>query len=99
MYDRPSTSQILAPSPRATTNGSPPTPRNARTGELTPPGKIARARFITSVELIDPSCLWSRRPVVLGDVHAPPSAATHEAHRALSRGSRSHRQRRLHRPI
>src|SRR5437016_13751077 len=38
MYSFPSTSQILAPAARATKKGSPPTFRNARTGELTPPG-------------------------------------------------------------
>src|SRR3989442_14370082 len=37
-YERPPTSQSLAPSPRARKNGSPPTPRKARTGLLTPPG-------------------------------------------------------------
>src|SRR2546425_5105636 len=37
-YERPSTSQMRAPSPRATKNGSPPTPLNARTGLFTPPG-------------------------------------------------------------
>src|SRR4051812_10864024 len=38
------------PSPRARTNGSPPTPRNARTGELTPPGNSSRARDMISFE-------------------------------------------------
>src|SRR5437660_6014702 len=38
MYSFPSTSQILAPAARSTKKGSPPTFRNARTGELTPPG-------------------------------------------------------------
>src|SRR6185503_6465922 len=38
MYSLPSASQIRAPSPFAATTGSPPTPRNARTGEFTPPG-------------------------------------------------------------
>src|SRR5881409_410394 len=37
-YERPSTSQRRAPSARATKNGSPPTPRKARTGLLAPPG-------------------------------------------------------------
>ena len=44
MYELPSTSQIREPSPRSTTNGSPPTPPKARTGELTPPGNSSRAR-------------------------------------------------------
>src|SRR5687768_10072459 len=43
---------MRAPSPRAATTGSPPTPRNARTGEFTPPGKSARARANTSAERI-----------------------------------------------
>ena len=38
------------PRPRSTTNGSPPTPPNARTGELTPPGNSSRARAISSCE-------------------------------------------------
>src|SRR4051794_14349393 len=48
MYSFPSTSQIRAPSPRAATTGSPPTERNARTGEFTPPGNSSRARAIMS---------------------------------------------------
>ena len=52
MYSLPSASQIRAPSPRAATIGSPPTPRNALTGEFTPPGKISRARAITSADRI-----------------------------------------------
>src|SRR5213080_4423916 len=50
MYSFPSTSQILVPSARATTNGSPPTLRNARTGELTPPGMRFCAREKNSEE-------------------------------------------------
>src|SRR5829696_1365834 len=41
---------MRAPDPLATTNGSPPTPPNARTGEFTPPGKSSRARAITACE-------------------------------------------------
>src|SRR5215467_10798187 len=52
MYSRASASQIRDPSPRFTTKGSPPTPRNARTGELTPPGNNARARSIRSCERV-----------------------------------------------
>src|SRR6266550_3263140 len=48
MYSVPSTSQIRAPSARATKNGSPPTLRNARTGELTPPGMRSCARVKSS---------------------------------------------------
>src|SRR5271169_6251489 len=38
MYSLPSTSRRCAPAARLTKNGWPPTARNARTGELTPPG-------------------------------------------------------------
>jgi hypothetical protein len=38
MYSFPSTSQIFAPCACVTKNGAPFTLRNARTGELTPPG-------------------------------------------------------------
>ena len=38
MYSLPSTSNMCEPSPRAINGGDPPTPRKARTGELTPPG-------------------------------------------------------------
>src|SRR5882672_105570 len=38
MYSRPSASQMRLPSPRSMKGGVPPTARNARTGELTPPG-------------------------------------------------------------
>src|SRR3982075_1166015 len=50
MYSLPSASQIRAPSPLAATTGSPPTPRKARTGEFTPPGKSSRARAIISAD-------------------------------------------------
>src|SRR5271168_2759679 len=38
MYSFPSASKMREPSPRAIKSGDPPTPRKARTGELTPPG-------------------------------------------------------------
>src|SRR3569623_285624 len=38
MYCLPSSSKRYAPSPRLKNSGAPPTPRKARTGELTPPG-------------------------------------------------------------
>src|SRR5690606_37742794 len=44
MYSRPSTSTSREPAPRSTKNGSPPTARNARTGEFTPPGINCFAR-------------------------------------------------------
>src|ERR1700731_75230 len=50
MYSLPSASQIRGPSPLAATMGSPPTPRKARTGEFTPPGKSSRARAINSAD-------------------------------------------------
>src|ERR1700683_5438611 len=39
-----SASQMREPLPRAINGGSPPTERNARTGELTPPGIMLSAR-------------------------------------------------------
>src|SRR5262252_1789937 len=44
MYSRPSASQIRLPKPRSMKGGVPPTARNARTGELTPPGMTLRER-------------------------------------------------------
>ena len=44
MYSLPSTSKRCEPSPRAMNSGLPPTLRNARTGEFTPPGIISWAR-------------------------------------------------------
>src|SRR5690242_16694043 len=48
MYRLPSTSVIHAPWPLAKKTGSPPTPRNARTGEFTPPGSSSLARANTA---------------------------------------------------
>src|SRR4051812_21965146 len=44
MWRRPSASQKYAPCARCTKRGVPPTARKARTGELTPPGMMRRAR-------------------------------------------------------
>src|SRR5882672_647518 len=44
MYSRPSASQMRLFSPRSMKRGVPPTARNARTGELTPPGIVFRER-------------------------------------------------------
>src|SRR5271169_241057 len=44
MYELPSTSNTREPSARAMNRGVPPTPRNARTGEFTPPGMRSWAR-------------------------------------------------------
>src|SRR6266516_4046994 len=43
MYSLPSTSHTRAPCALLTKNGCPPTARNARTGELTPPGMYFKA--------------------------------------------------------
>jgi hypothetical protein len=51
MYVRPSTSVIVAPSARAMNLGVPPTPLNALTGELTPPGISSMARLNREVDL------------------------------------------------
>src|SRR5205814_2144378 len=48
MYSAPSASQRRAPRPRVKKTGSPPTARNARTGELTPPGMLRLARSNSS---------------------------------------------------
>src|SRR5438067_1412630 len=45
MYSLPSASQMCPPSPRWMKSGCPPTARNARTGELTPPGITDSARL------------------------------------------------------
>src|SRR5437763_16910076 len=50
MYSSPSTSQIFAPFACVTKNGAPLTLRNARTGELTPPGISDWAREQSSDE-------------------------------------------------
>src|SRR2546429_2595082 len=49
-YVLPSTSVSREPSARATKKGVPPTARNARTGEFTPPGNTAFARSKSSSE-------------------------------------------------
>ena len=43
MNCRPSAAQTCGPLARAKKIGSPPTPRNARTGEFTPPGMTLQA--------------------------------------------------------
>ena len=49
-YSRPSASVRYGPDPRTMKRGVPPTERNARTGELTPPGVTARARARRAAE-------------------------------------------------
>src|SRR5258707_15156887 len=48
----PSTSSIVAPEPRVTKSGVPPTDLNARTGLSTPPGRMREAR-VKSVRLVE----------------------------------------------
>src|SRR5580765_5343921 len=48
MYSRPSASHRRLPLPRTMKRGVPPTARNARTGELTPPGMTFRERSNSS---------------------------------------------------
>src|SRR5690242_12979946 len=50
MYSLPSTSQTRAPLARLTKNGCPPTARNARTGEFTPPGMYFSASSKSSLD-------------------------------------------------
>src|SRR3982750_3419296 len=66
MYVRPSTSVIVAPFALLMNRGVPPTPRNARTGELTPPG-INSIAFANSVSDVDEAfcCLMCVRITVL----------------------------------
>src|SRR5258708_108667 len=88
MYSLPSTSQMRAPSPRSTTNGSPPTPWKARTGELTPPGKSSRARAISACDRVVSCC--SNCSVMMSSAEAPDRGAHHgqRARRAYGRGTR-----------
>src|SRR5256884_196438 len=51
-YVLPSTSVSREPAARATKKGVPPTARNARTGEFTPPGSTAFARSKSSSERV-----------------------------------------------
>src|SRR5262249_42713451 len=51
MYSLPSTSHTRAPSARPMNSGSPPTERNARTGELTPPGIDFFARSNSDLDI------------------------------------------------
>src|SRR5215470_11271204 len=80
MYSLPSASQICEPWPRTTKGGSPPTARNARTGELTPPGISISARFCS---LRDWSSLRAmREPPLLNDHYS--SAASMGRKRAVT---------------
>src|SRR5215475_7765390 len=51
MYSLPSSSHTCEPSPRSMKMGLPPTARNARTGEFTPPGITCCARLKSSSDL------------------------------------------------
>src|ERR1035441_6327503 len=59
MYSFPSTSNRCEPSPRAMKSGYPPTARNARTGEFTPPGIFNSARRNSSSDFV---CVMRSRP-------------------------------------
>src|ERR1035438_7661169 len=59
MYSLPSTSNRCEPSPRAMKMGCPPTLRNARTGEFTPPGIFSTARRNSSSDFV---CVMRSRP-------------------------------------
>src|SRR5439155_16701355 len=58
MYWLPSTSHTRAPLAFSTKNGCPPTARNARTGELTPPGMYFNASANKAADL---ACETTRR--------------------------------------
>src|SRR5215208_3552514 len=78
MSSCPSTSHTRAPAPRAMNRGAPPTARNARTGELTPPGITSRARANSAALVavvsawssgaIGPSCLREEPRRLFGEV-------------------------------
>src|SRR3569832_261161 len=63
MYCLPSSSKRYAPSPRLKNTGSPPTPRKARTGELTPPGMRRWACWNKSCERVMRPPSMSMRPI------------------------------------
>src|SRR3569833_3037973 len=63
MYCLPSSSKRYAPSPRLKNTGSPPTPRKARTGELTPPGMWRWACWNKSCERVMRPPSMSMRPI------------------------------------
>src|SRR3954471_25030601 len=52
MYWLSSTSQTVAPRPRAMNRGVPPTARKARTGESTPPGRSVSASAKSAAEVL-----------------------------------------------
>src|SRR4249920_897446 len=62
MISRPSTSQTWDPLALETKNGSPPTFRNARTGELTPPG-MNRLASANSEELVIEQLSSTQQPL------------------------------------
>src|SRR5260370_29667242 len=83
MYSFPSTSQIRAPSPRATKNGALSTLRNARTGEFTPPGIrfCARAKNSEEREIIQESIeYWSAVTMIQFDYSTTTSLHKHRPH-------------------
>src|SRR4051812_5058686 len=94
MYSCPSTSQIFAPLARSTKNGVRPMPRNARTGELTPPGIRACAAAKSSAdECFIAHRFARRRAQVYREV--PTLTAPERAHtlrRQFRRGSQVVRQ-------
>ena len=61
-YSRPSASYSRGPVPAIMNRGVPPTARNARTGEFTPPGVTAWARSNRACEA-GASYGWVTRPV------------------------------------
>src|ERR1700712_2334455 len=79
MYCLPSASQKCGPAARSMNRGVPPTERNARTGEFTPPGMVfwarsKRASFLdmTGPALDDGFCLRGLRPRVLSSFDNAP---------------------------
>src|SRR5437773_1473088 len=97
MYSLPSTSHTCAPLAFWTKNGCPPTARNARTGELTPPGMYCNAsannasdfaREITPTNYLWPAVsaskfrsIGQRQSTGVNCEHAAREGATHHASR------------------
>src|SRR6185437_2268602 len=82
MYSLPSTSHTRAPFARFTKNGCPPTARNARTGEFTPPGMYFSA---SSKSSFDFECI-SDLAVSLSNRNTPPDAERLAGHFQSGRG-------------
>src|SRR5215213_71225 len=71
----PSTSSMVAPRPRRTNSGAPPTAWNARTGLSTPPGRTWRARSKSFLLMVGLRKESRRVSSEVGDDHVGAGAA------------------------